>query len=127
MEQNTKVILTIPSLSQIGELKGLKEKYKTSVGYRKEEEWHALKNVAIRAYFLGLKEIPNDDGELINCAVFAAEDGIFLAAQMVLVDSVRRYEPGTAFQITFLDKKTNKSSKGSTNIFEVILLEKESE
>jgi hypothetical protein len=119
---NTDVVLQMPSLDQLGELKGLKEVYKATASYRTQEQWFEYKEKPIRCFFLGVKELPNDKEDLVLSGIFAAEDGIFLAAQKVLVDAVRNLKPQTPIEITFKGKKSNKNSEGSTNIFEVIIL-----
>lgn len=122
MQKTNDVVLSIPNLAQLGELKGLKEVYKATAAYRTQEEWYGYKDQPIRCFFLGVKELPNDEGESVNCGVFAAEDGIFLAAQHVLVESVKNMAANTPIQITYKGKKKNKTSDGSTNIFEVVIL-----
>lgn len=120
--KTNEVMLSIPNLSLLGELKGLKEVYKATAQYRTQEEWYGYKDKPVRCFFLGVKELPNDEGESVNCGVFAAEDGIFLAAQHVLVESVKSLDSNTPIQITYQGKKKNKTSEGSTNLFEVVIL-----
>lgn len=120
--KTNEVVLQIPSLDKLGQLKGLKQVYKATAAYRTQEEWFEMKGKPVLCYFLGIKELPNDKGELIVSGIFAAEDGIFLAAQKVLIDAVRNLDPQTPLQITFTGKKKNKNSDGSTNLFEVIIL-----
>ncbi len=120
--KTNEVVLSIPNLAQLGQLTGLKEVYKATAGYRTQEEWAKLEDEPVRCYFLGIKQLPNEDGESVNCGVFSAQDGIFLAAQHVLVESVRSLDTNTPIQITYKGKKVNKTSKGSTNLFEVVIL-----
>lgn len=122
VQKTNEVTLSIPNLSQLGQLKGLKEVYKATAGYRTQEDWQELKGKPVRCFFLGIKQLPNEDGESVNCAVFAAEDGVFLAAQMVLVESVKNLDVKTPLQITYLGKKRNKTGEGSTNLFDVTIL-----
>jgi hypothetical protein len=119
----TKVELMIPNTEALGKLSGMEPGYSRVAKYRKQEEWAELKGKPQRAYYLGIKQIPNEDGEEINCAIFAGEKETFLAAQMVILDAVRPLEVQTAVEITFLEKKKNKSTKGSTNLFEVKVLQ----
>lgn len=115
-------ILTIPNTEAIGKLGSAEAGMNMTVKYRQQEDWPALKNQPIRCFFLGLKEIPNDKDEKIPCGVFMDKTGVWLAGQMVLVDAVRNLNTGTAIEITFLGKKPNKVSDGSTNLFDVRLL-----
>lgn len=116
------VVLSIPNLALLGQLKGLKEVYKATAAYRTQEEWYGYKDKPVRCFFLGIKELPNEEGESVNCGVFAAEEGVFLAAQHVLVEAVKNMETNTPIQITYHGKKKNKNSEGSTNLFEVVIL-----
>jgi hypothetical protein len=116
------VTLEIPNLAQLGKLKGLKEVYKATAGYRTQEEWFNYKDKPVRCFFLGIKELPSEEGDSVNCGIFAAETGIFLAAQHVLIESVRTLEKNTPIEITFKGKKKNKKGEGSTNLFEVVIL-----
>jgi hypothetical protein len=120
--QSTKVTLDMPSLDQLGELDGMDKVYKRTASYRTQEDWFAYKDKPVRCYYLGVKELPNDKGEIVLSGIFAAKDGIFLAAQRVIIDAVRDLPSNTPLEITFLGKKKNKTSDGSTNIFEVIVL-----
>lgn len=122
LQKNNEVTLIIPDLTQLGTLKGLKEVYKATASYRTQEEWIEFKEKPIRCFFLGVKELPNEEGESVNCGIFAAEDGIFLAAQHVLVESVKTMPKNTPIQIVYKGKKRNKTGEGSTNLFEVTIL-----
>lgn len=112
-------VLTMPSTEQLGQLANAESGMSLTVAYRKSEDWLLLTDVPIRCFYLGTKEIPNEDGEMVLCAAFMNPDGVFLAGQMVLVEAVRRLNQGVALEITYKGKKKNKSSKGDTNIFEV--------
>jgi len=114
--------LFIPNSESLGRLQEAETGMDLTVKYRKQQEWFEFKNKPIRAYFMGTKEIPNEEGELITVGAFFTSDGPFLAGQKLLVDAVRHLEPNTPIEITFLGQKDNKSSKGSTNMFEVKLL-----
>lgn len=117
--------LMIPNTEAFGLLKSASSGAELAVQYRKQEDWYEFKDKPIRAFFLGFKNIPNKDGELIKCASFAEQDETtsqvktWLAAQMVLVDSLQYVKPGTPVEIVFQGKKSNKSSDGSTNLFSV--------
>lgn len=122
LEQN-KVILTMPSTAQLGQLSGLKTVYKMNPAYRTQEEWLLLKDKPVRAYFLGLKDLPNENGEAVTCAIFADAEQMFLCAQFMLVEAVRHEAPQTAFEITYRGKKRNKvASDRYTNLFDITKL-----
>lgn len=114
--------LFIPNSEALGRLEEAEAGMDLTVKYRKQEEWFEFKNKPVKAYFMGIKEIPNEEGEMIIVGAFFATDGPFLAGQKLLVDAVRHLEPNTPIEITFMGKKENKSTKGSTNMFEVKLL-----
>lgn len=114
--------LMIPSTEALGKLENAEVGLDLSVKYRKADEWLEYKDQPINAYYLGTKQIPNEDGELITCAAFMDKSGVWLAGQMVIVDSVKNVPINTPIQITYRGKKANKSSKGSTNLFDVKLL-----
>ena len=120
--QTTEVMLRMPNTETLGQLEGLEEEYNMTPRYWSKEDWVMKKDEPIRAVFLGTKEIPNDDGEMVKCGVFATQKEIFLSGMMLLVEAVSRLVDGTPVQITYLGSKKNKSSKGSTNLFEVIKL-----
>ena len=112
--------LIMPSTEELGELENMETGGSLVAAYRKQEDWHALKDTPVRCMYLGLKEIPNEDGELIRCGIFIEPDRtVFLAAQMVLVQAVERLTTPFPLVITYGGKKKNKSGDGSTNIFEV--------
>lgn len=114
--------LFIPNSESLGKLEEAETGMDLTVKYRKQEEWFEFKDKPIKCYFMGMKEIPNKDGEMITCGAFFSKDGPFLAGQQLLVDSVRNLEPNTPIEITFKGKKANSSSDGSTNLFDVKLL-----
>lgn len=118
----SEVTFMIPSTDQLGHLKEMEPGFKLTMGYRTQEDWAERKNQPEKCYFMGMKEIPNDKGEVVNCGVFASENEVFLSAQMVLVEAVKNLESKTPVQITYLGKKPNKSSDGSTNLFEIVTL-----
>lgn len=116
------VTFIIPDTESLGHLKDLDATFNLRLKYKNEEEWLAIKNKPLRAYFLGLREIPNDKGENVICGLFASETEVFLSGQKVLVDAVRSLPLKTPVQITYLEKKTNKTVDGATMIFDVQLL-----
>jgi|GEM_PF-2547473 len=123
MESFNAGTLLIPSTEQLGKLESAETGIDLSVKYRKSEEWAEFKDKPIRAYYMGTKEIPNEDGEMITCVALMDKTGAWLAGQMVLIQALRLVEPKTPVEITYRGKKSNKSSKGSTNMFDVKLLQ----
>lgn len=121
-EVSTQVVIDIPNTEELGTLKTMNTGFNLNPKYRSKEEWMDLKGQSIRAFFLGMKELPNEDGEAVSCAVFASEQEIFFAGQKVLVDAVRELQPKTAIEVTYTESRKNKSTQGSTMIFEVKLL-----
>lgn len=118
----TSVTIELPTIENLAALSSLKEVYNMNPAYRTVEEWATLKDTAIRCFFLGMKDIPNEEGEAVQCAIFADAKQIFLCAQFIIVESMRNEEKNTPFQITYKGKKANKSSKGSTNLFDIVKL-----
>lgn len=115
-------VLIIPNTESLGKLESASTGVSLSVSYRTKEEWLTLENQEIRCYFMGLKEVPNEENETVLCAAFMDKGGVWIAGQMVLVDAVRNLDKGTPLEITFKGQKKNKSSKGATNMFVVKLL-----
>lgn len=116
------VTFVIPDTESLGALQNLDPSFNLRLKYKNEEEWLAVKNKPVRVYFLGLREIPSDKGEIVVCGLFASEKELFLSGQKVLVDAVRNLPLKTPVQITYLEKKTNKTVDGATMIFDVQLL-----
>lgn len=116
------VSFVMPSTEELASLSSREVKFNLVTRYRTQEEWQRLEGVEVKCFYKGMKEIPNEDGELVSCGVFVAEDGVFISGQMMLMDAVKDLTPGTPIQITFIEKKKNKSSKGFTNIFDIKLL-----
>lgn len=117
----------VPNTESIGQLQNLKTKFKLTMAYKTADDWAVLKDQPIRAFFMGLKEIPNEHGEMIICATFTSEKEVFICGQKMIVDSVRNLPPTTenqvtAVEITYKGKKANKSSDGSIMIFETQIL-----
>lgn len=118
----TEVSFIIPTVSAIAKLKELQPSFSLSMKYKSSDDWAALKDKELRAYFMGLKEIPNEDGELVVCAKFVTESECFIAGQKVLIEAVKNLPENTPLSITYRGKKSNKSSDGSTMLFDVITL-----
>jgi hypothetical protein len=116
--------IMIPSVEALGKLENAETGVSLNLKYKKVEDWEAeaANEGTTRAYYLGLKNLPNEDGEFLLCAVFADKNGSFLAAQTVIIDAVRNLEANTPVQITYKGSKKNKSTKGSTHLFDIRVL-----
>ncbi len=113
--------LQIPNTESLGKLESATVGMSRTVKYKAQEDW--VKGEAVRCYFIGLKEIPNEKGETVICAGFMSKTEVFIAAQMVLIDAVRSLPKNTALEIIYEGKKKNNSGEGSTNLFSVNLLD----
>lgn len=117
------VTLKMPNTELLGKLEGAIPGMAITVKYKKQEDWMEIKGKPLRCFYMGVKEVPNEEGdEKVLCAGFMSTDGVFIAGQMVLVDAVRGLTKGTPIEITYEGKKKNTSSDGSTNLFTVKLL-----
>lgn len=131
MEKNTKneiatlsgteVSFQIPNTEALGKLREMKKAFSLTLSYKKQEDWKP--NEEVRAFFMGLKEIPNEEGEAVKCGVFVTESECFIAGQKMLIDAVRELPTKTPVSITYLGKKANVTTKGSTNLFKIEILE----
>lgn len=117
--QETEVTFVIPSTESLGQLKEMQPDFSLTMKYKTADDWAALKGREVRAYFMGIKEIPNEKGELVMCGVFVTPTECFIAGQKLLVEAVRQLDTRTPVAITYKEKKANKSSEGATMIFEV--------
>lgn len=115
----TEVTFVMPTTESLGQLKEMRPDFSLTMKYKNADDWAAIKGQEVRAFFMGIKEIPNDDGELVTCGVFVSETECFIAGQKLLVEAVRNLDSRTPVAITYKEKKANKSSDGSTMIFEV--------
>lgn len=114
----------IPNTDAIGRLNDMKPGFSLTLKYKKAEDWAALKNKEVRAYYMGMKEIPNKQGELVCCGMFVTENECFLSGQTTLIEAVRQLEPQTPISITYRERRTNKSNGDrSTMIFDVVKLQ----
>lgn len=113
------VSFTIPNTASLGRLNEMEEDFSLDLKYRTADDWATVKGKPIRAFFMGFKEIPNKDGELVTCAIFITQTECFLAGQKLLIEAVRQLSPQTAIVITYVEKKNNKSTEGATMIFNV--------
>ena len=118
----TEVTFMIPDTESLGKLKSLEPKFSLNLKYKTADDWAVLKDKPIRAFYMGLKDIPNDKGELVKCGVFVTETECFINGSMTLVEAVQSRPIKTPVQITYRGKKNNKSSEGSTMIFDTEIL-----
>ncbi|MBT0554294.1 hypothetical protein [Riemerella anatipestifer] len=113
------VTFFIPNTESLGKLKDMKPEFSLNLKYKTADDWAALKDQPLRAFFMGTKDIPNEDGELVSCGVFVTQNECFISGQMTLVEAVKNLPTKTPIEITYRGKKNNKSSNGSTMIFDV--------
>lgn len=116
------VTLFIPNTEQIGKLESMDSKFSLTTKYRSADDWAALKDKQVRCYYMGTKDVPNDQGEAVTCGVFVTPSEVFLSGQKVLVDAIRPLPEQTPLMITYRGKKANKTVEGSTMIFDVSIL-----
>ena len=118
----TEVTLVIPNTESLGKLKEMAPQFSLNMRYKTADDWASVKDKPMRVFYMGQKAVPNDDGELITCGVFVSEKEVFIAGQMVLVEAVKSLPEKTPLEITYRGKKDNKSSQGTTMLFDVIKL-----
>lgn len=114
----------MPSTESIAELEGMEAKFSLNIKYKSADDWAALKDKPLRAFYMGIKEVPNEEGEMIMCGLFATPKEVFISGQTTLIEAIKMLPPSneqfkTAVQITYRGKKQNKSSDGSTMMFDV--------
>ena len=120
----TKLTFIMPDTESIGQLENMETKYSLNIKYKSADDWAALKDQPLRAFYMGSKEVPNEDGEMIMCGLFATAKEVFISGQTTLIEAIKMLPPSneefkTAVQITYRGKKANKSTDGSTMIFDV--------
>lgn len=115
----TEVTFFIPDTESIGQLKDMEPKFSLNLKYKTADDWAGIKDKPLRAFYMGTKEIPNEDGELVTCGVFVSEKEAFISGQMTLIEAVKNLPIKTPLQLTYRGKKANKSGSGSTMIFDV--------
>ena len=116
------VTLFIPNTEQIGRLESMNTKFTLTTKYRSADDWAALKDKPVRCYYMGTKDVPNDQGEAVTCGVFVTPSEVFLSVQKVLVDAIKPLPEQTPLMITYKGKKPNKTVEGSTMMFDVSIL-----
>ena len=115
----TQVSFFIPNTEELGQLETFKESFSLTMKYKTADDWAAIKDKELRCYFMGMKEIPNENGESVNCGVFVTQKECFIAGGMTLVEAVRQLPAKTPVSITYLGKKKNATTDGQTMIFDV--------
>lgn len=115
----TEITLVIPDTESIGQLKELNPVFSLTTKYKSADEWAELKDKPVRVFYMGLKEVPNEEGEAVRCGVFVSENEVFLSGQTILVDAIKNLPPKTPLCLTYRGKKNNKTSSGSTMLFDV--------
>ncbi len=118
----TKITFFIPDTESLGTLQELEPQFSLNLKYKTADDWAVLKDQPLRAFYMGTKEVPNENQEVINCAVFVTEKECFIAGQMTLFESVKNLAVKTPVEITYKGKKNNKSTDGTTMIFDVVKL-----
>lgn len=116
------VTLFIPNTEEIGRLESMSNKFSLTTKYRSADDWAALKDKKVRCYYMGLKDVPNDQGEAVTCGVFVSPTDVFLSGQKVLVDAIKPLPTQTPLEIIYRGKKNNKTTEGSTMMFDVSIL-----
>lgn len=114
--------LVIPNTESLGKLTSMNTSFSLTTKYKTADEWAQLKDKPVRCYFMGVRDVPNDEGEAVTCGVFVSPTEVFLSGQTVLVDAIRNLEPKTPLEIIYRGKSQNKSSVGSTMKFDVSIL-----
>jgi hypothetical protein len=118
----TEVSFTMPDTESIGKLKDMKPNFSLNLRYKTQEDWHELKGKPVRAYYMGIREIPNENGEMIRCGLFVSPSECFISGQMLLVEAVEKLPMKTPVEITYQGKKKNVNTDGSHNVFDVFTL-----
>jgi len=118
----SEVSFFVPNTEEIGKLQNMKPDFSLNLKYKTADDWAAIKDKPLRAYYMGLKEIPNEDGEVIKCGVFVSETECFISGQKLLVDAVRNLTSKTPVEVIYRGKSQNKSTEGSTMKFDVTTL-----
>ena len=85
----TEVAFFIPDTESLGQLNEMQPEFSLTLKYKTADEWAKLQDKPVRAYYMGMKEIPNEDGEIVNCALFVSTTECFLSGQMTLIEAVK--------------------------------------
>ncbi len=117
--QAAEVTFLIPSTKELGKLKEMEENFSLTLKYKTAEDWAILKDQELRCFFMGMKDIPNENGEVVKCGVFVTEKECFIAGPLTLVEAVKNLPIKTPIAIIFKGKKKNATTDGATMLFEV--------
>ena len=115
----TEVTFFIPNTEALGKLDELQPDFSLTIKYKSADDWAEIKDKPLRAFYMGLKDIPNEDGEMVKCGLFVSKKECFISGQMTLIEAVKNLSPQTPIEIVYRGKKSNKSSNGSTMIFDI--------
>ncbi len=115
----TEVTFFIPNTEELGKLREMEQDFSLTMKYKTADDWASIKDEELRCFFMGMKDIPNENGESVNCGVFVTEKECFIAGGMTLVDAVKNLPPQTPIAIIYKGKKKNATTDGQTMIFEV--------
>lgn len=115
----TKVSFVMPDTESLGMLDSMERQFNLTMKYRTTDDWAVLKDVPVRAFYMGVKSIPNENGEPVNCGVFITQKECFISGQMLLIDAVQSLVPKTPIEIIYRGKTKNKTTDGMTCVFEV--------
>ena len=113
------VTFFIPNTEALGQLDDLTPDFSLTIKYKSADDWAEIKDKPLRAFYMGLKDIPNEDGEMVKCGLFVSKKECFISGQMTLIEAVKSLPPQTPIEIVYRGKKSNKSSNGSTMIFDI--------
>ena len=87
------VTLIIPNTEKLGKLESLNPEFSLNTKYKNADDWASLKDKPIRCYYMGIKSVPNEKGELVVCGIFISPKEVFLSGQTVLVEAIRTFQP----------------------------------
>ena len=119
----TEVTFSIPNTESLASLKDMTPKVSLNFAYRMEAEWETLKGKPIRAFYLGIKQIPNPEGNLVNCGLFASSTEIFLAGGIILIVAIKNLPLKTPLQLTYLGTKETKADSNNRAVtFDIQIL-----
>ena len=113
------VTFFIPNTEALGKLDELQPDFSLTIKYKSADDWAEIKDKPLRVFYMGLKDIPNEDGEMVKCGLFVSKKECFISGQMTLIEAVKNLPIQTPIEIIYRGKKNNKSTTGSTMIFAI--------
>lgn len=122
-QELTPVTFYLKDTTSIGKLDTMETGFSLTTKYKTADDWAAHKGKELKVYYMGLQHIPNGDGELVICGKFLSKEECFISGQKVLIEAVKDLPEGTAISIIYKERRANKSTDGSTMIFDVALLQ----